>query len=113
LKDPREYRDLLFRQALLLKTQRRIISDGIRSRHHMYKIQRGGSHSRGEDRDLLQLVHQIAPDHDLDRERQLRHVATSERAHQTIERSISAPAIVIFARYAIETKSNVRHSSAV
>src|SRR6185295_754068 len=85
----------------------------IRSRHNVYETQRSRAHSRSEDRDLLELVHQIASNHDLDRERQLRHVATSKRAHQTIERSISTPAIVIFTSDTIETKSYMRHSRAV
>src|SRR6185369_8707065 len=83
LEDARENGDLLFRYTLFVEIQRRIVCHSIRSRHHVYEVQRGGSHPRRKDRDLLQLVHQIAPDHDLDPERQLRHVTTSERAHQT------------------------------
>jgi hypothetical protein len=73
------------------------------------EVQRGSAHARGEDRDLFELVHQIATNHDLDSERQLRHVATSKRAHQPIERSVAAPAIVIFARDSIQTESDVRN----
>src|SRR3569832_2621975 len=79
----------------------------------MHKAQRCRAHSRSEDRELLELVHQITPDHDLDSERKLRHVATRERAHEAIERSITAPAIVIFTRHAVQTKRNMRNSRAI
>jgi hypothetical protein len=48
---------------------------------------------------------EIASNHDFDSKRQVRHVATSERPHETIKRSTPAPAIVIFACHAIQTKS--------
>ncbi len=102
-----------FGNALLFETQRRIVCDGVRSRHHVHEVQRSSAHSRREDRDLFELVHQIATNHDLDSKRQLRHVATRKRSHEAIERSFAAPAIVIFARHAIQTESDVRNGSAI
>src|SRR6185503_1038253 len=79
----------------------------------MHEVQRSSSHPRSEDRDLFKLAHQIAPNHDLDCKRKFRHVATREGTDQTIKRSIPTPAIVLFARYAIQTESNMRNGGTV
>jgi len=74
------------------------------------EVQRRSAHSRRENSDLLELVHQIPANHDLHSERQLRHVAARKRLHETIERSFATPAIVIFTRHAIEAERDMRNS---
>jgi hypothetical protein len=104
-----EDRDLFFGRTLLFAIERDIVFKLARRRHHVNKVQRRGAHARGEDRDLFQLVHEIAPHDDLDRKRQLRHVATRKSANQAIERAGAAPVIVCLTIYAVETERNVRH----
>src|SRR6185369_14727197 len=75
----------------------------------MHEVQRSRSHSRREHRNLLELVHQIASNHDLHSKRQMRHVATCERTHEAIERSVATPVIVSFACNTVETESDMRN----
>src|SRR6185369_15373043 len=113
LENASEDRDLLSGSALLIQVQSGRVRGGIGSRHYMHELQRAGAQASRKDGDLLELFHQVAADNDLDRERQLRHVTARKSAHDALERSVTTPAIVIFARHAVETKSHVRQRRTV
>ncbi len=70
----------------------------------MRKVQRGGAEARGQQSNPFQLGHRIAPDTNLEHERNVLHVTASYRADHPIERSGAAPEVMRLARGSVYTE---------